>query len=224
MDTLVSKAKQELIEYVDMLNITNSNYDDILNLVLNADDALFTKIIEEIKDGNLQFNDFQRMFSFDGALDDSISEQAKLYREHQLLSERLYEAAELANIDRNRYLSLLHRNFITNHQGTHNGEKYDAAEIEKENKLISMLTKEGNDVLEEHYKNKMLNQLIAAPDNERAALVDSMLFSLNDYLVPVDFDHIELTDTDIQFARENNMTDDDMRKMKSFAAYLSTFE
>ena len=217
MNKRIEDAKQELIDFIDMLNITNSNYDDILELVLNSDDAFFVKVIEEIKDGNLTFNDFKRTFSFDGVLDSSIEKQAKLYREHKLLSERLLEAEQLQLFDKLKYLVTIYQN----KEG--NNVIYSAEEIEKENKLISMLTTDSGDLLESLYKNKLLNDLLSASDAERSKLVDSMLFSLDDYLVPVDFNHIELTDMDLKFARENNMTDDEMKKMKSFSAYLSTF-
>ena len=217
MNKRIEDAKQELIDFIDMLNITNSNYDDILELVLNSDDAFFVKVIEEIKDGNLTFNDFKRTFSFDGILDSSIEKQAKLYREHKLLSERLLEAEQLQLFDKLKYLVTIYQN----KEG--NNVIYSAEEIEKENKLISMLTTDSGDLLESLYKNKLLNDLLSASDAERSKLVDSMLFSLDDYLVPVDFNHIELTDMDLKFARENNMTDDEMKKMKSFSAYLSTF-
>jgi len=217
MNKRIEDAKQELIDFIDMLNITNSNYDDILELVLNSDDAFFVKVIEEIKDGNLTFNDFKRTFSFDGILDSSIEKQAKLYKEHKLLSERLLEAEQLQLFDKLKYLVTIYQN----KEG--NNVIYSAEEIEKENKLISMLTTDSGDLLESLYKNKLLNDLLSASDAERSKLVDSMLFSLDDYLVPVDFNHIELTDMDLKFARENNMTDDEMKKMKSFSAYLSTF-
>lgn len=217
MNKRIEDAKQELIDFIDMLNITNSNYDDILELVLNSDDAFFVKVIEEIKDGNLTFNDFKRTFSFDGILDSSIEKQAKLYKEHKLLSERLLEAEQLQLFDKLKYLVTIYQN----KEG--NNVIYSAEEIEKENKLISMLTTDSGNLLESLYKNKLLNDLLSASDAERSKLVDSMLFSLDDYLVPVDFNHIELTDMDLKFARENNMTDDEMRKMKSFSAYLSTF-
>lgn len=217
MNKRVEDAKQELIDFIDMLNITNSNYDDILELVLNSDDAFFVKVIEEIKDGNLTFNDFKRTFSFGDAVDSSIEKQAKLYREHKLLSERLLEAEQLQLFDKLKYLVTIYQN----KEG--NNVIYSAEEIEKENKLISMLTTDSGDLLESLYKNKLLNDLLSASDAERSKLVDSMLFSLDDYLVPVDFNHIELTDMDLKFARENNMTDDEMKKMKSFSAYLSTF-
>lgn len=217
MNKRVEDAKQELIDFIDMLNITNSNYDDILELVLNSDDAFFVKVIEEIKDGNLTFNDFKRTFSFSDVVDSSIEKQAKLYREHKLLSERLLEAEQLQLFDKLKYLVTIYQN----KEG--NNVIYSAEEIEKENKLISMLTTDSGDLLESLYKNKLLNDLLSASDAERSKLVDSMLFSLDDYLVPVDFNHIELTDMDLKFARENNMTDDEMKKMKSFSAYLSTF-
>lgn len=217
MNKRIEDAKQELIDFIDMLNITNSNYDDILELVLNSDDAFFVKVIEEIKDGNLTFNDFKRTFSFDGILDSSIEKQAKLYKEHKLLSERLLEAEQLQLFDKLKYLVTIYQN----KEG--NNVIYSAEEIEKENKIISMLTTDSGDLLESLYKNKLLNDLLSASDAERSKLVDSMLFSLDDYLVPVDFNHIELTDMDLKFARENNMTDDEMKKMKSFSAYLSTF-
>lgn len=227
-------AKEEIIDFIDHLNITENNYDIILYLVKNADNAFFTKVMEEIKDGNLTFNDFIRMFSTDESLDETLSAQSKIYREQKLLRERYLEAEQLLEIEKNKnihnvvnkYGNKRFKELTTMYKNkTGNTVNYTASDIEKENILLSMLSQDSLDIMEQQYKNAALNKLLGVDmtDSERVEFVDSMLLSINDFIVPVDFNHIVLTKNDLMFAKENGMTEDDMKKMKSFAAFLSTY-
>ena len=107
----IDEAKQELFDFIDGLEITYELYDILINLYRYYDDRLFVKIVEEIKNENISFYDFKRIFANNPFLEESLENQEKLYREHKLMRER-YEAldAELS-IARGLYSAANIRNF-----------------------------------------------------------------------------------------------------------------
>jgi len=231
MSNNITKTKQELFNFIENLNITTSNYEDILYLVQNCDDALFTKIIEEMKNGHLVLNDFTRLFKENDSLEESIDKQEKLYNEHTLLRERLLNITALYRNTATNKISanygtyentLRLKNLTTQfaNKDANNKITASASDIEKQNFILSVIDQPTDDPLEDLYRVNMINKMLDTTDSD---FIDSMLLSLHDYLVPVDYEHIVLTEHDKEFAKNNNMTDDDMKKMKSLAAFLSTY-
>lgn len=227
MDALVKNTRNELVDYIDSLVITEDNYDNLLNLVQNCDDALFTKIMEELKNGNLVLNDFIRKFSENDEFEQIINSQEKTYKEHMMLRNRLIELTNFYKeaLKMNNYTKFLETdklpNLITTYENkTSDKVNYSANEIERQNIILSLINKYTRDPLEDAYKTTMLEKVLNSDDTD---FIDSMLLSFHDFVVPVDFDHVYLSEYDKNFALENGLTDDDVKKMKSLAAFLSNY-
>lgn len=213
-------TKTELEEFIDNLNITDGeygNYATLLELVQNADAALFTKIVEEVKNGNISFNDFTKWIGVDYSYDIEtvLNAQEKLYMEYQMLREYTLEK----NTALQNYGIVLDdstKQLITTYKNNNNS----AVNVEKSNIIMSLLSKHSNNVLEDVYKSRMINLILSNTDD---STLDSFLMSIHDFIVPVDYNHVVLNTYDKSFMKENNMTEDEMKKMKSFAAFLSTY-
>ena len=293
----IDEAKEALFEFVDNLEITYELYDILVNLYSNFDERLFVKIMEEVKDGNISFYDFKRIFNNTTFLEESLENQEKLYREHKLMRERLealdsevsranssaeYSVAKLKNFsylgnhnfdtlmsNYEHYIyeevpadvmtedffynngntgvagdTTVHVGFFTRsaepdedgkyiytkeneyHEGTTYYTQiidYKAADIEKENILFYNLMQETDDPVMELYRSRMLKELLSMDDVHRSSYIDSMLLSVHDYIVPVDYTKVLLNGSDLKFAEDNNVDLEEMKKIKSFAAYISTF-
>ena len=90
---------------------------------------------------------------------------------------------------------------------------YSAAGIEKENTLFYNLTVPSDDAITELYRTRMLKSLITDDDVHRNAYIDSMLLSVHDYIVPVDYNKILLNGGDIKFAEDNHIDLEEMKKI-----------
>lgn len=278
----IDEAKQEIFDFIDDLEITYELYDILINLYSTYDDRLFVKIMEEVKNGNISFYDFKRIFNNTTFLEKSLENQEKIYREHKLMRERLEALdSELAkangssnySVSKLRNFSYLNNaNFDTlmstyehydyeeipsanmsedvfnrgdfftrsgnatdgytytradtyNSNTTYYAQKidYSAADIEKENILFHSLMQPTDDPMLELYRSRMLKELLSMDNVHRNRFIDSMLLSVHDYIVPVDYNKVLLNGSDLKFAEDNHVDLEEMKKIKSFAAYLSTF-
>jgi hypothetical protein len=55
-------TRNDILEKIDNLKLYEKDYDTLLNLLNNADDKFFVKVLEEILNGNLYIQDFERFF------------------------------------------------------------------------------------------------------------------------------------------------------------------
>jgi hypothetical protein len=72
--------------------------------------------------------------------------------------------------------------------------------------------------LQYFYSNQVLRQILSADDSTSNKAIDDLLLSAHEYLVPVDYESISLTNADRLYMQENDVSEDLMRKMKSLAA------
>jgi hypothetical protein len=72
--------------------------------------------------------------------------------------------------------------------------------------------------LQYFYSNQVLRQILSADDSTSNKAIDDLLLSAHEYLVPVDYESISLTNADRLYMQENGVSEDLMRKMKSLAA------
>ena len=100
---------------------------------------------------------------------------------------------------------------------------YSAADIEKQNILLHRLMQETDDPMLELYRSRMLKELLSTDDIHRNKFIDSMLLSVHDFIVPVDYNKVLLNSSDLKFSEENKIDLEEMKKIKSFAAFLSTY-
>lgn len=214
----IDSEKNNLKDFITTLNITKEEYEYIIPL-LNVDDSLFTKIIEEVKNGNLKFNDFYRIFDdipeYSNSISESIEAQEKLYNEYSLLFKKLSELNDETLISQMSNLAIIAKY-------TSEGKTIEVTDIEKQNILFSLFTEDISDPFKNYYKSLMLNDIMESIENGNNEAVGSMLLSLHDYLLPVDFKNIVLNDTDRKFMKENSIiNDDEMKKIKAIAAYAA---
>ena len=197
----ISEAKQELKDFIDSIQISEGvlgNYDVIKTLLNDADASLFTKIIEEIKDGNLTFEDFKSFLTTKDLLNASIENQADLYNEYMLVK-------SIETEDQSLTYGLL---------GTISNNNSNTLTA-KENLIYSIVSKQTDNPTEKLYKDMIMKDLLNGVD-----VSDSILLSVNDFIVPIDFEHTILDDTDRQYMIDNNLSEDTMKKTKAFAAYI----
>ena len=219
----ITDEKNILNKYIENLEITDEMYDYIVPL-LEADDALFTKIIEEVKNNNLKFNDFYRIFddipNYADTIKNSIDAQEKLYNEYYLLYQLLNGLNEQSAELRLNNLGIIKSYITEQDDGTEN--TISVEDIEKRNILFSLFTEDISDPFKNFYKSMMLNKIVEGIENNQNEAVENMLLSLHDYLVPVDFNHVVLNNTDREFMKANNIkSEDEMKKIKSLAAYAA---
>lgn len=212
----ITNEKNLLKDYVDNLKISEENYNEFVKL-LNIDDNLFVKIIEEIKNNNLKINDFKRLFddlpNYATSIETSMEAQEKLYREYSLLFDRL---KELNIISEGQQLE----NLISLKEFVKNNKIISVVDIEKQNILYSLFTEEISDPFKNFYRTTMLNEIIKNIEDNNPA-VENMLLSVHDFMVPVDYEHIEINNTDKQFMIENNLDEATFKKIKSLAAFTA---
>ena len=95
--------RDEMIKRIDNLQIHEKDYDTLLNLLNNADDRFFVKVLEELLEGNLYLQDFERIFSdnrYENVLEQNLMTQRNLQKEIQrLIDYRTNILKEVYNID-----------------------------------------------------------------------------------------------------------------------------
>ena len=137
-----------------------------------------------------------------------------MFREYQIEKDK--ELYNYGIID-SPIVSHNYNNFIT----TYKNADETAANVEKENILFSLLNSDKKlSPIEEIYRNRMISKILSTDNHE---FLDKMLLSIHDFIVPVDYDHIMLNNYDRSFMMDNSLTENDMKKMKSFAAFLSNY-
>lgn len=207
-------ARDELFEYIDRMTITNSQYDVLEKLIENTEDQLFVKIIEELKNENLNFSDFLNLLEgtyFYNHLEKSIDNQGKIYSE---LSNLILTAKDLKVANIVNYTANLVSLYEKRDDDGNIIEKI--SDIEKETILSTFFTDEQKDPSIQFYMDLLLKDLLLDPTKKH---IDDILLSLNEFVVPVDLRYVQLNEADLLYAQENNLTEDEMKKIKSLAAY-----
>ena len=216
IDTEINKIKS----FVDNETITSNKYDIIVNL-LSADNSLFSKIIEEVKNNNLIYLDFYRIFDdipqFNKTIENSLSAQDKLNTEYTLLYNRLHELGLMAENERLSNLSTV-KQFINSETGH---TSYSVTDVEKQNILYSLFAEDLTDPFKNLYKSLMLQDIVKNINNGDNEAVRNMLLSFQDFMVPVDYNHVVLNNNDEQFRVDNGLTEDEMKKLKSVSAWIA---
>lgn len=80
----------KIIDYIDNMILYDREYDVVKTLIDNADPRFFTKVLEEVVDGNMYWIDFYPILDtprFREMLSDTMETQAKLYDEIRKMSE-----------------------------------------------------------------------------------------------------------------------------------------
>jgi hypothetical protein len=200
---------ESLEKYVSEMPIYSKDYETIKTMIDNMDDTLFVKVMEEIKNGNLTFGDFRRIFantSYGENIGNSLDNQKRLHDEYKMMIDHINdvvtdtELAAFSSLD----------NFLKTTQES-------AVSVEKQQKIYELLMENSDDPYSSIAKAFVIEDFIASGDAS-TNIEDLFMLSKDDYYIPVDFRYVQLTDQDMRFASDNELTTDQMKKLKSMTA------
>lgn len=196
-------TRNELLNSVDNLILREKDYDTFLKLVTYATPKLFTKIYEEIVLGNLYIKDFEPIF------DENANELRVDYIEMQDKIQKQYINMYKLRKQVDESLTLEKYN-----QDQKIVKKFDDKDtFEKMNLAASMI-----DSLDTTFEKELALSLYNLIEENP----DLMLASPNEkFYVAIDFDNIVIDDYDKEYMRINGLSEDEMKKIKSIANYIS---
>jgi hypothetical protein len=198
-------TKQGIIDGIDSMRICEKDYDTLNMLCDYLDDSVFSKIMELILEGDLKISDFEPVFSDSAigkAIAESIETQNELYTEMSRLAE--FRAAT----DIQKY-------------GIVKGDSgYMDEKTEEINNILFSLVSQSStgDPITDACRKKLYSDLLSGAIS--AGDASHWLMSINDYVIPVDYDHIVLNQVDIDFMNRNDLSVEGIKKIKSLAEYL----
>jgi len=209
----------KMLQLVDNMVLYSKDYDILNNLLNNLDSKLFVKIMEEILEGNLYFSDFERFFTedYEKQLEINLENQKRIKTEisrmiyfKQTILEESYTFDGNTNMIGIPRPSDLDTELLT---------LYETLSEEERQSIIYHLFdfNESETVLERAAKLIIRDNLLSETTeyNEQ----DLLLFA-DSYIIPIDFKHQIINDNDINFMLENNLTEDQIKKMKSLSIFL----
>jgi hypothetical protein len=214
-------TKQEMLTKIDGLVIYQKDYDVIRVLLNNTSDEFFVKVIEEILLGNLYFSDFERIFpsgTYETIINQNLESQDKLRRE---IERTIAFRREVENANYNIDLKNTKLGVFLPDEGS---ELYDFYEEERVNvidnqiyELLETIPTDNDLVRTAKFK------IYEALKNGDISKEDFLLFA-KDYIVPISFEHQVLDKSDINFMIENNLTDEQVKKIKALSLFIKKSE
>lgn len=192
-------TKEEILASIDSMTIYKDDAEVIQNLLKYCNDTLFVKIMEEIFLGNLLFSDLKPIFNspeYTNLLEKSLSFQTAFSEYYKKYSD-LLTAKNLTNDLKLVNLMTIDRNIVF---------------LEKKNQIYSILFSKTGDAMTEFYQNVALQDILNNPSN-----LDNILLSVSDYIVPIDYNYIQLTEADTLFMKQEQISEEEMKKIKSVA-------
>jgi hypothetical protein len=206
-------TRQEMLDRVDSLMIYSKDY-EVIKTLFTLEDKLFVKIFEEILQGNIFFSDFERIFSdesYANMIKNNFQEQEKLRIEILRLSQFRKDISSILDPS-------LSRLAITNSiSGTKIDNLYESEKTKTiNNQLYQLLdTIPSDNDLVRASKLRIYRKIESGEISE-----DDFLLFIRDYLVPVSFEHQLLDKSDVNFMKENNITEDQMKKIKALSLFV----
>ena len=192
-------TKEEILASIDSMTIYKDDVEVIQNLLKYCNDTLFVKIMEEIFLGNLLFSDLKPIFNspeYTNLLEKSLSFQTAFSEYYKKYSD-LLTAKNLTNDLKLVNLMTIDQNIVF---------------LEKKNQIYSILFSKSGDAMTEFYQNVALQDILNNPSN-----LDNILLSVSDYIVPIDYNYIQLTEADTLFMKQEQISEEEMKKIKSVA-------
>lgn len=196
-------TRNELLNSVNNLILREKDYDTFLKLVTYATPKLFTKIYEEIVLGNLYIKDFEPIF------DENANELRVDYIEMQDKIQNQY--INMYKLRKQVDESLTLEKYNQDQKIVKKSDDKDT--FEKMNLAASMI-----DSLDTTFEKELALSLYNLIEENS----DLMLASPNEkFYVAIDFDNIVIDDYDKEYMRINGLSEDEMKKIKSIANYIS---
>lgn len=237
--------REQILKGIDnMKNLREKDYDTLDFLLKNTSPRLFTKIIEEILLGNLYISDFESLLSDsqrerynaiiqqECELVDYISKltafREKIYTETQNYgihkADKIIEAGDYTDEQKKEiYKDNINKYdipvYISNE--IYNADN-DYKSFIKDNVLLSLFESENSDnsilkeIKLELYKKiyeenntELKNAIIVSPNKD------------NDILIPISYHRVILDSFDIEYMKDHNISEEEMKKIKSMMLFLS---
>jgi hypothetical protein len=196
-------TRNELLNSVNNLILREKDYDTFLKLVTYATPKLFTKIYEEIVLGNLYIKDFEPIF------DENTNELRVDYIEMQDKIQNQY--INMYKLRKQVDESLTLEKYNQDQKIVKKSDDKDT--FEKMNLAASMI-----DSLDTTFEKELALSLYNLIEENP----DIMLASPNEkFYVAIDFNNIVIDDYDKEYMRINGLSEDEMKKIKSIANYIS---
>lgn len=217
-------TQTKINDYIDGLKMTSDDYSIFLELYEKCSDKLFARIMESLADDpdgkDISPRDFHSILGEFSGLGDSIKSQYDLNREYMLMKDMFSDLAAARKMNLNEMMTLL-RN-LTATQEYDGGSGISPEDIEKMNVIAAELSKPSGDALNDIYRMKVMQMIMRECVNGKSATAHSILLSVDDYMLPVDERHVRLNDFDRGYMAEKGLSEDQMRKIKSLAAFELT--
>lgn len=196
-------TRNELLNSVNNLILREKDYDTFLKLVTYATPKLFTKIYEEIVLGNLYIKDFEPIF------DENTNELRVDYIEMQDKIQNQY--INMYKLRKQVDESLTLEKYNQDQKIVKKSDDKDT--FEKMNLAASMI-----DSLDTTFEKELALSLYNLIEENP----DIMIASPNEkFYVAIDFNNIVIDDYDKEYMRINGLSEDEMKKIKSIANYIS---
>lgn len=196
-------TRNELLNSVDNLILREKDYDTFLKLVTYATPKLFTKIYEEIVLGNLYIKDFEPIF------DENANELRVNHIEMQDKIQNQY--INMYKLRKQVDESLTLEKYNQDQKIVKKSDDKDT--FEKMNLAASMI-----DSLDTTFEKELALSLYNLIEENP----DIMLASPNEkFYVAIDFNNIVIDNYDKEYMRINGLSEDEMKKIKSIANYIS---
>lgn len=196
-------TRNELLNSVNNLILREKDYDTFLKLVTYATPKLFTKIYEEIVLGNLYIKDFEPIF------DENANELRVNHIEMQDKIQNQY--INMYKLRKQVDESLTLEKYNQDQKIVKKSDDKDT--FEKMNLAASMI-----DSLDTTFEKELALSLYNLIEENP----DIMLASPNEkFYVAIDFNNIVIDNYDKEYMRINGLSEDEMKKIKSIANYIS---
>jgi hypothetical protein len=206
-------TRSEMMRAVDRMQFYERDYDVIRVLIANSDDEFFVKVIEELLIGGLQFSDFYRLFEdrkYSDLLAANLESQQRLKTEIErtIAFRKLSDAGFSIDPSKTR--------IGVTFQGDDSPAKgfYDESLQSEVSQQIAEILRD--DPSDDSVARDSKRRLFSAIKSGKLSSDEIMLFA-REYIVPIAEDNQVLNSSDIAFMVENNLTEDQMRKIKSFS-------
>lgn len=216
-------TRNEIFFLIDQMEFKEKDYETLIFLMDNLTDDLFVKILEEILGGNLFIQDFEQNIGnfYTNLLKRNLENQEKLTREvERLVNYRRNILGEDFAINFDSFLGIVRPTLESG-----NREFYNEINTEiKENFIYDMLTIMPTDSeLTKSAKIRILKAIENTGEltnNEPSVSIDDILFFAKSNIIPLSINEQILDISDKDFMFENNLTEEQMKKIKAFSIFL----
>ena len=197
-------TKEQLIQEANNLILREKDFKTLLFLVKSCSPKLFTKIFEEILLGNLYISDFEPIYTTN--VSDIIAESIEIQNKIEKQYKNMLSLRESNNRDKFKQEQKIFANIL-------NEEKLSAeVAFQKKNYLSYFLQK---------MDPRIPKELAIKIYNNFDSNINSLLLETNNYNIPLEMNDIILDIFDYEYMRENNIPEDQMKKIKALANFFN---